>query len=571
MSLLLKVVREAGYESLRIAELGCGSGELLDYIKKIKLTKIHYVGADRAGAELELARRKHPEATFIEVDTSDPGADLMDLAADYIIANKLFMPRHQLRRAEMQAAWADTLGKIWRVARRGVVLNLAAKEIDRKSDDLFHPSLDALGRRLQELAAGDIVIRVNPCLDGYIAYAYKENANTDGETPIASPLETDDVAADIPVLRPLVARRDRIAPYLDRIDSERIYSNYGPLVVELNERLSHSFCLPTGSVVCASSGTAALTGAILAEVGRASTKRPLAVVPSFTFVATALAVEQCGYELLLMDVDRETWMLCPHSVQRLPDLDRVGLVVPVAPFGRHVPQEPWLHLRRETGIPVIVDAAASFEAFMRQKTGTVGIVPAALSFHTTKAYSTGEGGAVVSLDADCVLRSARALNFGILGDRDCRGPGLNGKMSEYHAAVGLAELDWWSAKAMAFHRVMADYEREFRAVGLSDRLFRAPDVASCYMLFLCRTAAEAARVALGLSREGIGHRAWYGAGLQAQPHFLQWSREDFPVTKDLAHRLIGLPAGPTLSRMQIERVASTLARYVSSSADSEAL
>jgi dTDP-4-amino-4,6-dideoxygalactose transaminase len=193
-----------------------------------------------------------------------------------------------------------------------------------------------------------------------------------------------------------------------------------------------------------------------------------------------------------------------------------------------------------------------------------------LSFHTTKAYSTGEGGAVVSLDADCVLRSARALNFGILGDRNCRGPGLNGKMSEYHAAVGLAELDWWSAKAMAFHRVMADYEREFRAVGLSDRLFRAPDIASCYMLFFCNTAAEAARVAIGLSREGIGHRAWYGAGLQAQPHFLQWSREDFPVTKDLAHRLIGLPAGPTLSRMQIERVASTLARYVSGSVDSKA-
>lgn len=106
----------------------------------------------------------------------------------------------------------------------------------------------------------------------------------------------------------------------------------------------------------ASSGTSALIGAILATAGPAAKNRPMAVLPAFTFVATAVAAERCGYELQFVDVDADTWMLNPAHIARLGSLEGVGLVIPVAPFGRPVPQRDWKILSqayRETEQPCV--------------------------------------------------------------------------------------------------------------------------------------------------------------------------------------------------------------------------
>src|SRR5579859_6230368 len=94
----------------------------------------------------------------------------------------------------------------------------------------------------------------------------------------------------VPVMRPLLPSADRLLPYLRRIDETRLYSNHGPLVLELERRLARHLQLDAG-VASANSGTSALIGAILAQVGFATKTRPLALMPAFTFVATALAAE----------------------------------------------------------------------------------------------------------------------------------------------------------------------------------------------------------------------------------------------------------------------------------------
>src|SRR5262245_17204187 len=99
----------------------------------------------------------------------------------------------------------------------------------------------------------------------------------------------------VPVMRPKLPNADRLLPYLRRIDSGRLYSNFGPLTVELQNRLALHFGMPPDCVVCASCGTAALMAAILATAGPATRDRPYALVPAFTFAATAAAVELCGY------------------------------------------------------------------------------------------------------------------------------------------------------------------------------------------------------------------------------------------------------------------------------------
>jgi dTDP-4-amino-4,6-dideoxygalactose transaminase len=363
----------------------------------------------------------------------------------------------------------------------------------------------------------------------------------------------------IPVLRPRLPSAERLLPYLRRIDATRVYTSWGPLALELEERLCRLFSLPRGCVVSAGSGTAALTAAILAAAGRATGGRPLAIVPALTFVATAAAAESCGYTLRIADVDPETWQLDPERVASRTDLDDVAVVIPVAPFGRPVPQMPWLEFRERTGIPVVMDGAATFEAAAGQPDRILGELPVAMSFHATKAFATGEGGCVVSTETGVVEQIGQALNFGFSGSRDSATPSLNGKLSEYHAAVGLAELDERSENQEATARVLDFYRESFDRLGLADRLSCGPDVASIYVLFQARTQLEANDVAASLAQDGISHRLWYGGGLQTHTHFASCSSDPLPVTEDLAPRLLGLPFAVDLEARAVERIGAAVA------------
>ena len=275
--------------------------------------------------------------------------------------------------------------------------------------------------------------------------------------------------------------------------------------------------------------------------GRATGGRRLAIVPALTFVATAAAAESCGYTLRIADVDPATWQLDPERVAARADLAEVAIVIPVAPFGRPVQQDPWLEFRERTGIPVVIDGAATFEAAADQREQVLGELPVAMSFHATKAFATGEGGCVASTETGVVEQIGQALNFGFSGSRDSATPSLNGKLSEYHAAVGLAELEGWNARQEATARVLNLYRESFDRLGLADRLVCGPDVASIYVLFQARTQLEANDVAASLEEAGVSYRLWYGEGLQTHTYYAGCSADPLPVTEELAPRLLGLP------------------------------
>ena len=237
--------------------------------------------------------------------------------------------------------------------------------------------------------------------------------------------------------------------------------------------------------------------------------RERAIVPAFTFVATPLAVEQCGFRPHFVDVDADSWHLQAEAIGRHPLLKQIGLVMPVATFGRAVPQAPWLDFHRRTGIAVVIDGGASFEAVGARSSGFLGEIPVALSFHATKSFATAEGGCVITADGPLSASVNRALNFGFFEARDCRAASTNGKMSEYHAAVGLAELDGWLAKRASCGsggRVSTT-----NGSGWSWRpLLVAPEVAGCYALFRCADPAESAAIVEALAAWNIETRLWYG-------------------------------------------------------------
>ena len=362
----------------------------------------------------------------------------------------------------------------------------------------------------------------------------------------------------VPVLRPLLADADRLLPYLRQIDTARIYTNWGPLASELERRLAGHFGLGENCVVSAGSGTVALIGAILSSAGRAKPDRPFALIPAFTFVATAIAVEQCGYLPYLVDVSADTWLLDVDQQVDHSLLNQTGLLVAVAAFGRPVAQEACTAFRRRTGIPVVIDAGASFEAVSADPNRYIGDVPAAMSFHATKSFATGEGGCVVTTDAQLSTLVTRALNFGFFAERMCSSASTNGKMSEYHAAVGLAELDDWPRKHAALLALADRYRARFDSAGLAARFLGAPGVAGCYALFRCADIDEANRVQRSLTRSNIEFRLWYGGGLLEHPHFHDVPHDSLTVTQRIAPLIVGLPVAADLTETVLERIVTAL-------------
>ena len=366
----------------------------------------------------------------------------------------------------------------------------------------------------------------------------------------------------LPVYRARLPRTESLVPYLERMDANRWYSNRGELVQLLESRLVDLFSCDHARVMSTSNGTAAIESAILATAGRATGDRPLAILPAYTFVATASAVEACGYRPYLVDVDPATWALAPESLTDHPALARAGLIVPVAPYGRAIAQEPWIAFQARTNVPVVIDAAAGLEGLLADPVRFTGEIPVTLSFQSTKAFSCGEGGAVVWSDDDGLKRVAQACNFGFLYKRESTASGMNGKMSEYHAAVGLASLDAWQETCRANGLIADAYRAGARTHGIGARLFVAPDIASNYALVHAGSTVLADQLIAALKDEHIESRRWYGRGLHTEPYWRAVERDRLPVTDHLAPSLVGLPIAPDMRYEDIARVVAIAARML---------
>ncbi len=164
----------------------------------------------------------------------------------------------------------------------------------------------------------------------------------------------------VPVARPRLAPFEAVLPYLRRIDEARTYSNFGPLNALFEERLAARFGFAPGCVVTCANATVGLTLSLMAAA------RPgrLCITPAWTFAATAHAILAAGLTPYLVDVDPETGALTPEiaaaALRNAPG--EIAAVLPVAPFGAPLDASAWEAFRASTGVPVVWDAAAGFDA-----------------------------------------------------------------------------------------------------------------------------------------------------------------------------------------------------------------
>lgn len=349
-----------------------------------------------------------------------------------------------------------------------------------------------------------------------------------------------------------------ILPWMERIDASRTYSNFGPLVRELEERLAAitPARAPTREIHAAAvgTGTAAIELALMA-LGIGAGHRVM--LPSFTFPATATAVRRVGAQVVFVDVDEATWSLTPEialeALERMP----VDLVLPVAAFGRPVEIGAWDAFSETTGIPVVVDAAA---AFGTQAVGSRTVV--ACSLHATKPFGIGEGGVVLAAQPELVARVRTLANFGFEGGI-IRSAGCNGKLSEYHAAVGLAQVERFGAVQGRRRRTWERYERWLRNMpeGITVQEDAGDAIRAAFPVRI-EVPGGAATVVRRLTEARVQTRRWYHPALHDHPAFVDARRLGpdgsavLPVTAALGQQIVGIPFHSFLSDTEIASVCA---------------
>lgn len=364
----------------------------------------------------------------------------------------------------------------------------------------------------------------------------------------------------LPVLKPQLPLAANLLPYLAEIDARRWYSNAGPLVMRLEERLSRRIGFEGPAVVTAANATVAITVALHARRIPAGS---LCIVPSWTFVATPHAVRAAGLIPWFHDVDRRTWALNPDEVEEtLRHANRpVAALVVVSPFGAPLNLEAWQDFEDRTGIRVIVDAAAGFDTVRPSR------IPLVVSLHATKILGAGEGGFVCSTDTRFLERFRAGCNFGFQGERIAMLPALNAKLSEYHAAIGLASLEQWPETRQQHARIMAWYREILPHL---DRVSLQPGYGNGWVsatTSVILPPKSSARISAQLRSAGIETKTWWGEGCHGQPAFMDCPRTSLSVTEELGTRVLGLPHFPEMQKQDIERVGGTLADAVAAGHD----
>jgi len=341
-----------------------------------------------------------------------------------------------------------------------------------------------------------------------------------------------------------------LAPYLQRIDKSRVYSNYGPLNGEFTRRLGE---LVGGShVTLASNGTTAIELALRLRMRR---RGGLCLMPAFTFIASAHAVCNAGLTPFLLDVDARCLTLTPKIAEAALSLvrDPVSAVLVVSAFGAPPDIAAWAEFEEKTGVPVVYDAAAACTSLsgIREQ-------PMCVSLHATKALGIGEGGAIFSNDADFSARAKAMTGFGFEGaERVSTLRGGNYRISEYTAAVGLAALDGLPRRLEQMRELTAAYAR--RLEGKAAQLQRGAGTEWVTMtLNVIVGADEVSPTIQRLDAAKVEWRRWWGPGCHKHPAFADAPRLDLPVTDALAPCVIGLPFHDDLSPANLDRIAHCL-------------
>ena len=357
--------------------------------------------------------------------------------------------------------------------------------------------------------------------------------------------------------RPNMGDRAAFMEMAGDIFDRRWLSNNGPLVQEFEAEVARHLGVKHCVAMC--NGTIALEIAI-----RALGLDGEVIVPSYTFVATAHALQWQGITPVFADVDPATHTLSPAAVRRMIT-PRTSGIIGVHLWGRGAPVDALQEIADEHGLKLMFDAAHAFSCTHQGRMiGSFGECEV-LSFHATKFFNSFEGGAVVTND-DQLAEAIRLMrNFGFVDLDKVIHPGTNGKMIEIAAAMGLVNMRSLDQVIAANRANYLAYREAMRGIdGVRVLEYNAQE-RNNYQYVVLEVAADCAvgRDALvdALRAENVMARRYFWPGC----HKMEPYRSLFPHaglvlpdTEAVAASVIVLPTGQTMTPDMVATVAQII-------------
>ena len=361
----------------------------------------------------------------------------------------------------------------------------------------------------------------------------------------------------IPVTQPSLPPLEEFIPYLEKIWDSKILTNGGPF----HQQFERALCeyLGVNHLALFSNGTLALVTALqaLRITGEV-------ITTPYSFVATAHSLLWNGIKPVFVDVDPRTLNMNPDRIEAAIT-PQTTAIMPVHCYGHPCDVDKIQKIADNYNLRVIYDAAHAFG--VRDDGGSIlrhGDL-SVLSFHATKVFNTFEGGAIICPDAKTKQRIDHLKNFGFVNETTVVAPGINGKMSEINAALGLLQLKRIDGILLKRREIDELYRQLLEGVPGIQCLSDAGEKVANYAYFpiLVNDAYPVSRDELyeRLKSAGVFARRYFYPLISDFPmyrglHTAQ--KSNLPVASEAAEKVICLPMHPGLTNEQIHHVVQVV-------------
>lgn len=363
------------------------------------------------------------------------------------------------------------------------------------------------------------------------------------------------------VTQPTLPPLEEFLPYLQQIWDSKILTNGGPF----HQQLEHALCdyLGVKHIALFTNGTIALVTALqaLRITGEV-------ITTPYSFVATCHSLLWNGIKPVFVDIDPNTLNLDSDKIEAAIT-PQTTAIMPVHCYGHPCDVEAIQKIADSYNLKVIYDAAHAFGVQLHTGSllnhGDLSV----LSFHATKVFNTFEGGAIVCPDAKTKLRIDQLKNFGFVDEVTVVAPGINGKMSEFNAALGLLQLKGIDEALQKRKAIDALYRKGLAGVKGIHCLPDAGEKEANYAYFPILVQPD-----YPLNREEL-YQKLRDNGIYARRYFYPLISDfpmyrglpsathlNLPVAGKVASEVICLPIYPALSDEQVDYVVEQIVSQV---------
>lgn len=358
--------------------------------------------------------------------------------------------------------------------------------------------------------------------------------------------------------RPNIGTVDRLLERIQDLLDRRWLTNYGPYVEEFERQIAELVSVKHCIAMC--NATVALEIVI-----RAAGLTGEVIVPSFTFIATAHALQWQEITPVFCDVDPQTHNIDPHRVEQMLTPHTTG-IIGVHLWGRPCAVEALATIAQHHHLKLLFDAAHAFGcSYKGRMIGNFGNAEV-FSFHATKFFNTFEGGAVVTNDDELAAKVRLMQNFGFAGYDNVIYVGTNGKMTEVAAAMGLTSLENLEEFIEINYQNYKKYRQQLTDIpGIY--LLSYPETERCnYQYIILEIDEDVTQVSRDLLQEILwaenilARRYFYPGCHRMEPYrsFFPHASLLLPNTERLITRVLSLPTGTAVGSEEIDKICQII-------------